>query len=898
MLVRSPLIPLLFAGWVSAADIPWNLDQLSSPPKTCDASAFATNGIRAVFFDGLPWKGKPTRVFAYIGIPDHQPGEKVPGMVLVHGGGGTAFAEWVKLWNSRGYAAIAMDTCGCTPGGTHGKRPRHEHGGPAGWGGFDQIDEPMEDQWPYHAVADVILAHSLLRSLPEVDPHRIGLTGISWGGYLTCIVAGVDNRFRFAVPVYGCGFLGDNSTWLPQFKKMGAAKATKWLKLWDPSNYLPRARMPFLWVSGSNDFAYPMDSLQKSYRLTPGPHTLCLRVRMPHGHGGPGEKPEEIRVFADHVLKGGPPLARITTNNSFESVIPIVKAELNYTKDTGAWKERRWETIPAHLASNRFTAAIPPDATVWYFNLTDERGCVVSTEHIVATLTLSRSNNFLVVHGPHGKIPINYLEAYCRANSADADWVKHTVIPHKTELLSLSDDRKVMKLRDTLEDGVTVEHTITAKDDEVDFRLTAHNPTTTRSEAHWAQPCPRLDEFTGCSGPDRNDYLPKCFLFLDGKLARMPTPQWATQARYIPGQVWCPAHVPRTDVNPRPLNPLVPSNGLIGCFSADEKTIFATAWEPYQELFQGVARCLHADFRLGGLSPGETKHIRGKIYIVPADVNALLKRYHADFPRREPLLLKTSGTPEQPAVFDGQGMVIDLGTDVTDHPWKKNGDLWTSNGPLLQRAPVPAGQVAGLFIEELPIAIPRDLAAERLHPERKTRCYVAPDALKPGQMGYAADGSLYFRWPTGKTPGRARVILPATAGVSCVTIAASNIIVRNITAKYAGNDGFNIHGKWTGIRIENVRALCNADEGISAHDDVEMAVDGAEIAWNGSNSGGAADVDRSVTRYRNCTVHDNPAAAFHFSGTAHTVTDTLIYNQTRDFVGPTKPTRERVEWRK
>ncbi len=253
------------------------------------------------------------------------------------------------------------------------------------------------------------------------------------------------------------------------------------------------------------------------------------------------------------------------------------------------------------------------------------------------TLTLSRSDNWLVVHGPHlpgREIRINYLEACCRANSTDADWGTHTVIPFQTELTALSGDGKTVKLKSTLEDGVTIDHTITANDDEVDFRLVAHNPGVKRSEAHWAQPCVRLGDFTGVgqTGPDPNDYLPKCFIFLDGQLQRMPTAHWATKARYTPGQVWCPAHVPRSDVNPRPLSPLVPSNGLIGCFSGDEKLIFATAWEPYQELFQGVARCLHADFRLGGLLPGETKRIRGKIYIVPADVESLLKRYARDFP--------------------------------------------------------------------------------------------------------------------------------------------------------------------------------------------------------------------------------------------------------------------------
>jgi len=49
-------------------------------------------------------------------------------------------------------------------------------------------------------------------------------------------------------------------------------------------------------------------------------------------------------------------------------------------------------------------------------------------------------------------------------------------------------------------------------------------------------------------------------------------------------------------------------------------------------LFQGVARCLHSDFSLGGLAPGERKDVRGKIYLVPADVPALLKRYERGFP--------------------------------------------------------------------------------------------------------------------------------------------------------------------------------------------------------------------------------------------------------------------------
>lgn len=369
----------------------WNLEELGKAPKTYPAADITAPEVKSLFYDGLPHQGKPTRVFAFYGAPAARPGERLPAMVLVHGGGGTAFDRWVRLWNQRGYAAIAMDLCGCVPVGSYGKWQRHEAGGPPGWGGFDQIDAPAPDQWTYHAVAGAILGHSLIRSYPEVDPGRIGVTGISWGGYLTCIIAGVDPRFRFAVPVYGCGFLGDNSAWVSQLEKMGPEKAGRWLRWWDPSVYLKDAKMPMLWVTGTNDFAYPMDSLQKSYRLPAGERTLCVRVRMPHGHGAAGENPAEIRVFADSILAGGMPLARVVKQGregdrawvEFECKSPIQRAELTYTSDGGTWQDHKWETAPAELDMNnhRAAAALPAGAKVYYFNLFDDRDCAVSTEH-------------------------------------------------------------------------------------------------------------------------------------------------------------------------------------------------------------------------------------------------------------------------------------------------------------------------------------------------------------------------------------------------------------------------------------------------------------------------------------------------------------------------------------
>lgn len=370
---------------------PWNLAELHAVPKFSPAPQYATNGIQAIFYESVPYQGRTTRVFAYLALPAGASAQSpVPAMVLVHGGGGSAFHSWVKMWNERGYAAISMDTCGCVSGGGYRNHPRHEHGGPAGWGDFNSIDKPMQEQWTYHAVAAVVRAHSLIRSLDGVDAARTGITGISWGGYLTCIAAPVDGRFRFAAPVYGCGFLGDNSGWKGTLDAMGE-RGVRWLALWDPSVYLPRARMPFIWVSGTNDFAYPMDSLRMSAELPQAPVTLCIRPRMKHGQRE-GAEPAEIFAFADHFLREGAPLPTVTgvERSGLDVSVgydargrTVARAVFHYTCGTGPWKEREWQELPAVLIpeQNRVEARIPDCAALWFVNLVTDDGMVVSTPH-------------------------------------------------------------------------------------------------------------------------------------------------------------------------------------------------------------------------------------------------------------------------------------------------------------------------------------------------------------------------------------------------------------------------------------------------------------------------------------------------------------------------------------
>ena len=358
------------AGWIAAG-----------PPAVRDCTHLLEEGVRGVFLDGATYRGRPTRVFAWIGVPaGATAARQVPGVVLVHGGGGTAFARWVRFWNRRGYAAIAVDTCGAMPlpdTGIIGSAdwPRHSYSGPPGWGAFDQSTWEPKDQWIYHACAAVVRAHSVLASLPEVDTSRIGITGVSWGGFLTCLVAGIDDRFACAAPVYGCGFVTHESTWVSTgaFDRMTGEAVAYWRDNWDPASVLSRVGAPMLWLNGTNDFAYWPPVWQRSAASTLSARHLCLKLRWPHGHIPEAEEAREIGAFFDAQLNGAVPLLTVsapavsdgTILVSYGSERPLRHASLLCTVDGGQWPGREWHHMHAsiHRAEQQISAVMPHGTT-------------------------------------------------------------------------------------------------------------------------------------------------------------------------------------------------------------------------------------------------------------------------------------------------------------------------------------------------------------------------------------------------------------------------------------------------------------------------------------------------------------------------------------------------------
>lgn len=358
------------------------LAALTAPPATYVAAGVAEQeGVTALFFEGVPWEGRPTRVFARLGLPAGVKG-RLPGIVLVHGGGGTAFAEWVRKWNAHGLAAIAIAVEGQTdernPGGERGNQwKRHAWAGPARVGIYGDSAQPLREQWMYHAVAATIRAHSLLLGRPEIDPTKVGVAGISWGGVITSTVIGIDRRFAFAIATYGCG---DLATAGNQYGRALADNAV-YRDTWNPLRRLGTATLPVLWYSWPGDEHFPLDAQARCYRAAPGPRMVVLRPGMKHSHPA-GWNPPDSYAFAESVVRAGRPWLRqtaLTTGNghaqiAFTSDKPLDRAVLIWTSDTGFTGKRGWTESPAELRPSgdggwTAVANVPPNATGWFINV-------------------------------------------------------------------------------------------------------------------------------------------------------------------------------------------------------------------------------------------------------------------------------------------------------------------------------------------------------------------------------------------------------------------------------------------------------------------------------------------------------------------------------------------------
>ena len=375
-----------------------------APEFEYDASLDPTNtacaGVKAFFMDSpITYNGKPTKIMGYIGFPEGaSETNKVPGIVLVHGGLGTAYPDWVKMWNDRGYAAISIDTEGGQSkpdnmmySGLHDERNKYANdatytAGPTNTGFQLESAEKIGDSWMYHATSSVILANSLLRSDPRVDANKVGITGISWGGIITNIVVGYDDRYAFAMPVYGSIGLDGSSAQFGTIYPSQLAKET-----WDTVEPMKLSTTPILFLNSNKDFAFALDGTMKALSAAQKPY-MTIKNNLPHGQDK-GAEPGELAVFADAVVGKGNQVIQIETHPSkiqptlkyrLGSEVTLNNIKLWYTEADKPNPEAQWDSkvVKFENGSNSVKLTYPEGAKYVYVSITYNNDLTASTAMI------------------------------------------------------------------------------------------------------------------------------------------------------------------------------------------------------------------------------------------------------------------------------------------------------------------------------------------------------------------------------------------------------------------------------------------------------------------------------------------------------------------------------------
>ncbi len=349
----------------SIKDFPWDLELLSRPPKVKWLDK--TGKIKSFYYEGLPYKDKKTDIFAYYATPGSITGDlskdkNLPGIVIVHGGCQAASESVVNLWAQRGYAAISMDLDGHGP-----DLLRLANGGPL-------AETYMSYDWNYHAVAKIILAHSLILSFPEVDRNKTAIIGLSVGGHLTCIAAGIDDRFKAAASVYGTGFIYEKGFFEEWYeKRLTVEEQRLWRDLIDPSNYLGHIKCPFLFAGNPNDKFYPLEIRIKSYDLLNCPFYFFINPDLPHSNIG--HSLCILESFLDQYLKASPSLPVLQQperkgDKLYVRSFGLQKnhpAYVYFTTDAGPSDGRKWQVYPARIDQDGIVADLPPENTIACF---------------------------------------------------------------------------------------------------------------------------------------------------------------------------------------------------------------------------------------------------------------------------------------------------------------------------------------------------------------------------------------------------------------------------------------------------------------------------------------------------------------------------------------------------
>jgi dipeptidyl aminopeptidase/acylaminoacyl peptidase len=236
--------------------------------------------------DGLPIDGFFVKPLGW------ESGKKYPMVLVIHGGPRDMFGvDWYnefQIFAAKGWAVFF-----CNPRGSIGYGENFERGQINNWGVMDYQD--------VMAGVDAVLKH-----YPWIDANNLGVTGGSYGGYMTNWIVSHTNRFKAAVTLRSLSnFISDEGT------RQGPYGHTDYFKgilfddfdqYWDasPLKYARNVKTPTLILHSEMDFQLPFEQAEQWFRALQHygvPSEFVLFPRENHNLTRTGEPKHLVESF-------------------------------------------------------------------------------------------------------------------------------------------------------------------------------------------------------------------------------------------------------------------------------------------------------------------------------------------------------------------------------------------------------------------------------------------------------------------------------------------------------------------------------------------------------------------------------------------------------------------------
>jgi dipeptidyl aminopeptidase/acylaminoacyl peptidase len=243
------------------------------------------DGIQPVWgkAESLQWKNEGFDVQGWLLYPAHyDPAKKYGLIVLVHGGpAASAQSSWGGRGSLSAPAFSAMDYFVLEP------NPRGSYGQGEAFTAANRKDFGYGDLRDILAGVDAVTA-----KIPAVDPKRVGLTGWSYGGFMTMFAVTQTQRFKAAVAGAGISdwksYYGENSIdqWMTPYFGASVYEDPKVYAKSSAIDFIGQVKTPTLAVVGDRDGECPAPQSFEFWHALRDEHVPTQLVVYPNeGHG-------------------------------------------------------------------------------------------------------------------------------------------------------------------------------------------------------------------------------------------------------------------------------------------------------------------------------------------------------------------------------------------------------------------------------------------------------------------------------------------------------------------------------------------------------------------------------------------------------------------------------------